>query len=99
VVVVPCTSKADTTALSSGCNEGEKVFYVDTKIGYYDPPTVVQFECITHLDGENAVDWINKGYIRRQNQSLSPQELGQILNCLKRVKDDIPIIYYDLIFP
>ncbi len=98
LVIIPATTNQDVSLLKHGCNESEKVFYFEKKIGFYDPPTVLQFEYIEVIDVEKLEGRIRRREIERKGKIINAEEFGQIINCLKRLKDDIRLDAQKLIF-
>jgi len=98
VVTIPAKRNIRNYPYKDGCNEPESVFYFSKQIGFYRATSVIQFISIIGKPCGWYEEMIKKKRIDRLNKYTTPDELGRIINCLKRVKDDIPEEYYDLIF-
>jgi len=78
-----------------GCNSNKKVFYCPQ--GTFLEDTYIQLEEIFPY----LTDELLKGYWEkriRQITKLQDLTFRQLKNCLKTLKDDIPIKYYKMIF-
>lgn len=98
VILIPCKTHKTSYQYKPGCNEIERDFFVDQKIGFYESGTVIQLKFIDSYPGYFINEKINKGTIHSLNKFTSKEELGRILNCLKRIKYDIPQGIQNLIF-
>ena len=76
----------------------QKIFYFDTQIGFYKQKTILQLYLIDLISMELLENKISTNCIHRLKNKTTPNEFGQIINCLKRMKDDIPFFIQELIF-
>jgi hypothetical protein len=98
VVIIPATTHQDDYSYKPFCNEIEKIFYFDTQIGFYKQKTILQLYLIDLISMELLENKISTNCIHRLKNKTTPNEFGQIINCLKRMKDDIPFFIQELIF-
>lgn len=59
---------------------------------------MIQLEFIRIQSGEEFESMIDRKAIVRKRESISREEYGQVINCLKTIRDDIPIEIQELIF-
>lgn len=98
VVIIPCKTQTDNYKYSPNCNEVERVFYFDTQTGFYRQNTILQ---LYHIELKPAIylkENIEQKRIDRLNKQTTQQEINLIINCLKRIKEDIPQEIQLLIF-
>lgn len=98
VVIIPCKTHINDHRYRADCNEIEKIFYIDEKIGFYNKKTIVQ---LYHIELKPAL-WLKELIVQKRidrlNKYTTQEEFGRILNCLKRIKEDISQEIQDLIF-
>ena len=98
VIIIPCKTNVQNYPYKPGCNEIEKVFYFDKQIGFYKKDTIIQ---LFHIEAKPAIwlkEMIEKKRIDLLGKFTTREEFGRILNCLKKIKEDIPGEIQDLIF-
>ena len=98
VVIVPATTNKSNIPYDSGCNDDYKLFYFDNDGSFYVKGTIIQLEFIRIMEIDWLVDMIEKTGIKRENKKIDNLEIRQIINCLKKIKDDISIEMQELIF-
>ena len=99
IVIVPATTNKGEYHLDSGCNESYRSFYFNEKIGFYVKETILQFSFITTISSNKLDEMIISDRIRKaKGEKTTKEEFGQILNCLKKIKEDIPLYIQELIF-
>ena len=99
VVFIPCTTHKDDHQYKTGCNEIEKVFYFNDKIGFYDSKTILQIYLIDSMTIDTLNNLVNTGRIKQaKGKNTTTEEINRIINCLKNLKDDIAWYIQDLIF-
>lgn len=98
VVTIPAKTNVRDYPYQDGCNQVEGEFYFAKQLGFYKPNTVVQLLSINGKPCGFYEEMIEKKRIDRLKKYTTQDELGRILNCLKRVKDDIPVELQDLVF-
>ena len=98
LIIVPCTSKMLSGSLVEGCNEVKQVFFFPSGSNFLELPTALQFHSLVNLAYEDVENRFNDGTMKRWNQYLSVGELQKVLSCLKKLEQDIPKEFYDVIF-
>ena len=98
LILVPCTSKVYTDSLDDGCNEIKQVFFFPSGSNFLELPTALQFHSLVNLSYEDVEYRFKEGTMKRKNQYLTVEELQQVLSCLKKLEQDIPKEFYDVIF-
>lgn len=99
IIYIPCTTHRDHYKFKNGCNEIEKIFYFEKKIGFYDQNTNLQLYLINSFSDEEFNKHLLSGRIKQaEGKKTTTDEINQIINCLKKMKDDIEWYINDLIF-
>ncbi len=100
VVIIPCTTrrKEDLIPYKAWCDTAFQVFYFEKKIGFYNEGTLLQLHFIQTLSVEYLRQRIAGGEIERLKNGTTENEFNQIINCLRKIKDDIPMEVQELIF-
>ncbi len=98
VIIIPAKTNIRNYPYKPNCNEVEKEFYFDKQIGFYKQNTVIQLYQIDSRPCAVIEDLITKKRIDRLNKFTVTEEINRILNCLKSIKDDIPLYIHDLVF-
>ena len=100
IVIIPAKTKtnSDNYQYVDGCNQPNRTFFFEKQIGFYKANTIVQLHHIETKVCGDIEELISKKRIDRLNKFLTQEELGRILNCLKSMKEDIPVCIQDLIF-
>lgn len=98
LVLIPSKTHASNYKYKPDCNEIEREFYIEKQIGFYKSGTIVQLKHTDVYMAQWIKEKINKKTIHRLNKFTTPEEFGRILNCLKKIKYDIPQEIQNLIF-
>lgn len=99
IIYIPCTTHRDQYKFKNGCNEIEKIFYFEKKIGFYDEKTNLQLYLINSITQQEFDGHLKSGRIKpAAGKKTTTDEINQIMNCLKKMKDDIEWYINDLIF-
>jgi hypothetical protein len=99
VVWVPATTHKGRYPYKNGCNQKERVFYFEKKVGYYDDKTLIQFDFVERITTRELEDRIRlKDVQKQQGKKVSETEVNLILACLKSIKYDIPEEVTELVF-
>jgi|GEM_PF-1834663 len=101
VVLVPCKTNKRNSILKPHCNENEKIFFVDKQIGangFYRDNTIIQLFHIEIYFYDAIEEYFQNQRIKRLQKYTTQDEFSRILNCLKKMKDDISQEIQDLIF-
>ncbi len=100
LIIIKTTSKSKQfSGAVSGCNPDKKVFFVRHGSGSsFDKDTYIQFQEFYEISvNEFAQDRLTNKTIKYL-ADLPPLLFAQILNCLKRIKEDISEVHYEMIF-
>jgi hypothetical protein len=97
-LVVKTTSQARRYAgLSPGCSEKRRVFVVPQGSDKFPKDTYVQLDEIFPFD---ALEMLRGHWSQRMKPlfSMTTQRFNELRNCLKRLRQDIPVRYYEWMF-
>jgi len=100
ILVVKTTSKSKRYASAvRGCNEPLRVFLLpaNTRPGLL-VDTYIQLDEIFPLEVEDFEEGKQKKKINKKD-FLPDQLFNELKNCLKRMKDDIPQVFFNQLFP
>ena len=98
VVYVPATTNKNEWPLKAGCIEDWKLFYFKTDGSFYRAGTVIQLQEIRKHVGEEFEDMVAAKGIQRMHKRIYQEKFRQIINCLKKMREDIPVDIQSLIF-
>ena len=100
VAIIPCKTKRkeDLLPYKPWCDTAFQIFYFEKRIGFYNEGTLLQLHFIQTLSVEYLQQKIASGEIERLKNGATENEFNKIINCLKKIKDDIPIEIQELIF-
>jgi len=98
VVLIPAKTNTSSYPYKPNCNEDVKEFYIQTSLGFYNPNTIIQLNQIFSWEFDETEEKINSGKIRKLSKTTTQNEIGLIISCLKKIKEDIPLGLHDLIF-
>jgi hypothetical protein len=98
VILIPAKTNTRNYPYVPNCNETEKAFYFDQQVGFYLKNTIIQLDQIISKPVVEIEQFITNTRIKQLCKSTTTEELNRILNCLKKMKDDIPGYIYDLVF-
>jgi hypothetical protein len=98
-LVVKTTTNLRNRTYRNGCNPDRKVFYLPAKTeNSFELATLIQFAEIFPF---SKADFL-KGHLEEQvitpHGNLTSLTIAQILNCLKKIKEDIDQQFYQMIF-
>ncbi len=82
-----------------GCNSKLQMFYIPAGQDNFSKDTFVQLHYYYSYSLQNM---LSKSMITRTleiKDKIDDLTVRQLLNCLKKLKDDIPSYYYKIIFP
>ena len=95
-LVVETTSKFKKENLKEGCNPQARGFFVQSKKDVFDLDTLIQLTDIYEFDAGALIrDGINRFLFHKG--TLSKLTVTQIINCLKKLKEDISVKHFDMI--
>ena len=98
LVLIPAKTNIENRVFPAGCDESNRIFYFDKQIGFYREKTILQLFHIDTYTCSNYEDLIRKKRVDRLGKSTTQEEFARILNCLKKMKEDISICIQELIF-
>jgi hypothetical protein len=94
--VVMTTSKLKKENLKEGCNPQTRGFFVQSKKDVFDLDTLIQLTDIYEFDAGALIrDGINRFLFHKG--TLSQLTVTQIINCLKKLKEDISVKHFEMI--
>jgi hypothetical protein len=97
-LVVKTTSNLRNKVYNIGCNEKSKIFYIpsrNTKIFPID--TLIQLDEIFAFSKEEFLKGSLQERIIEYKDKLDTLILSQLINCIKKLKEDISDLYFDMI--
>ncbi|MGA9364782.1 MAG: hypothetical protein WBW16_10470 [Bacteroidota bacterium] len=95
-LVVKTTSQFQKENLKEGCNPALRGFFVPGKKEIFDLDTLIQLTDIYEFDAGALIrDGIDKFLFRKG--TLTKLTITQIINCLKRLKEDISVKHFEMI--
>jgi hypothetical protein len=83
--------------MQPGCSEKLKAFYMPAGSDGFPKDTYIQLHEVFAVDGLAMVE----GHLSKRMRLLSrlpTQRFNELRNCLRRMKDDIPVQYFELMF-
>ena len=97
VVVVPAKTNIREYPYKPDCNPADKAFYFSEQIGFYRAKTVIQLQHLVVFSYADLMAMISSKRIDANTKSVTAQELGRIIKCLKEIQEDVPRYIQDLI--
>lgn len=95
-VVVKTTTERPKTQYREGCNSNLRLFYIKAGCESFPEDTFIQFHELYPFTNYDFVKGHFKATISKKGE-LSDLCIRQILNCLRKIKEDISQQYYKLI--
>jgi hypothetical protein len=98
VILIPAKTNTSSYPYKANCNDDIKEFYIKDCIGFYKPNTIIQLNQIISWEFEQLKQLIDSGEIKKLTKTTTQNEINLIINCLKKIKDDISVRIHRLIF-
>jgi hypothetical protein len=96
LIVVPAKTNLIYKDIKHGCHPELGFFHIQKKIGFYRDETLIQLNCIIHLDCNWFIERIKNNIVKTYDDFIaSQQEISCIMSCLKKSKDDVPEFYWE----
>jgi hypothetical protein len=97
-LLVKTTSQSRRYAgMRPGCSEKHKAFFIPAGSDGFPKDTYIQLHEVFAVDALEMVEGHLSKRIRQQSR-LPMERFNALRNCLRRMKDDIPVQYFDLMF-
>ena len=97
-LVLKTTSNLREKKFNIGCNEKQKVFFIPSKNAKVFPKnTLIQLHEIYEFTSDEFANGVHVERIISFKESLNALLISQLINCIKRFKDDISIRHFRLI--
>jgi hypothetical protein len=98
VVIVPATTNKHLIPYDAGCNDDLKIFYFDKTGSFFQMGTIIQLDYVMIKDIDWLEELIEKKGILRESKKINKIEFSQIINCLKKIREDIALDIQELVF-
>ena len=85
------------SGVNPGCSVEKKVFFIPQGKDGLHTDTYVQLDDIIPFD---AIEMVRGHWSKtiKYTLTLQPQRFNELRNCLRRLKDDIPVRYFQMLF-